>query len=61
MKKTYIAPSISAIAIETHLMIAVSNLMPGAETPKVTVTNEEFDGEFSARGGDFDWDDEENY
>ena len=57
MKKMYIKPQTLVEVAECEMLIAVSFLDPNSNTPSVELTNDEYDGEFSAKeytfGDDF--------
>ncbi len=58
MKKNYyIAPDIRNVACEGEEMIATSILDPTSDNPSVTVSEEEYNGEFTTRRSF--WDDED--
>lgn len=58
MKKTYISPVAEWLQGDTESFMALSSLDPSSDTPSVSVTNEEYDGEFSSRLGGSMWDEE---
>lgn len=57
MKKMYIKPQTLVETAECKMLIAVSILDSNSNTPSVELTNEEYNGEFSAKeytfGDDF--------
>ena len=57
MKKQYIIPALSIDHAELEQMLAASRLTATEETTSVTLSDEEYEGEFSTKsGGEFLWD-----
>ncbi len=55
MKKTYITPLTQVTAAVVTEMLAASKLTPNTDSQDVTLTDEEYDGEFSVKEHTIDW------
>ena len=58
MKKEYIAPNTTIVAVEQHLLDATSTLSISGSNAEVIISESDYDGEFCSRRGGF-FDDEE--
>ena len=54
-KKEYTAPRLSIVAVEAEQMMAASILNPDKDSQGVTLSDEEYDGEFNAKENNVDW------
>lgn len=55
MKKTYIVPLMEVETLGTEQMLAASKLTTDGNTPSVTLSDEEYEGEFSVKAGSSYW------
>jgi len=55
MKKAYIIPQTTVDVAEAEQMLAVSMLNPNKDAQTITIYEDEYDGEFSAKEYSIDW------